>query len=173
MEKAMARQNLGYDKNVPLVKLSIPDLDGLHYFITSTPEATLYTPPGRATHGFKAYDILERTVVFVKDSWRIEMSDIQAEGMVYKVLTEANVRNVPRCVASGDILPADYHATKTHTYSKEEWACDEATHLIPRRHHRLCLDLVGRVLVGFTSSREMVSAVKDALIGELSQCGLI
>src|SRR6266436_8342280 len=68
MEKAMARQNLGYDKNVPLVKLSIPDLDGLHYFITSTPEATLYTPPGRATHGFKAYDILERTVVFVKDS---------------------------------------------------------------------------------------------------------
>ena len=57
MEKAMARQNLGYDKNVPLVKLSIPDLDGLHYFITSTPEATLYTPPGHATHGFKAYDI--------------------------------------------------------------------------------------------------------------------
>ncbi len=172
-EEIVARRILQCNENVPLVKLSIPGLHGPRYFITSTPEAAMYTPPGRATRGFRAHDISENKLVFVKDSWRIDMPDIQAEGMVYKVLTEANVRNVPRCVASGDILPADYHATKTHTYSKEEWACDEATHLIPRRHHRLCLDLVGRVLVGFTSSREMVSAVKDALIGELSQCGLI
>lgn len=172
-EETTARRLLPYDVNVPLVKLSIPDLDGPRYFITSTPEAAIYTPAGRATRGFMAHDISENKLVFVKDSWRIDMPDIQAEGMVYKALTEANVRNVPHCVASGDILSADYHATKTHTYSKEEWACAEATHLIPHRHHRLCLDLVGRVLVGFKSSREMVSAVRDALVGELSQCGLI
>jgi hypothetical protein len=175
-EKAAAREALQVDETVPLFKLSIPDKYGVRYFVTSAPEATPHTPPGRATRGFKAYDILQGNVVFLKDSWRIDLPDIQPEGQVYQTLRDADVCNVPCCLASGDIASAawsaDYHATRTHIYTKKSWACCLATHFNPHRHYRLSLDLVGRVLVEYNSSYEMVSAVRDALIGEFSQWGL-
>ena len=132
-EKAAAREALHLGKTVPLVKLSIPDeyYGGICYFVTSAPEATLYTPPGCATHGFKAYDVQHGTVVFLKDLWRIDLSDIQAEGQIYKMLRDADVCNVPRYVASGDIGSTDYHTTRTHIYTKKSWACCLAKNFIP------------------------------------------
>lgn len=171
-EKSVAREALQLDETVPLVKLSIPDEYGLRYFVAPAPQATPYTPPGRATRGFKSYDILQGKVVFVKDSWRIDLPDILAEGQIYKMLRDANVDHVPHCVASGDIASADFHATRTQTYTEKPWARILATQLIPHRHYRLCLDLVGRIIVEYRNSYEMVSALRDALIGEFSQCGL-
>jgi hypothetical protein len=60
-------------------------------------------PPGCATCGFKAYNVLQGTVVFLKDLWRIDLPDLQAEGQVYWMLRDTNVCNVPHCLASGDI----------------------------------------------------------------------
>jgi hypothetical protein len=157
---------------VSLVKLSIPDADGDRYFVVPAPKATLYTPPGRATRGFKAYDVSKETVVFLKDSWRIDLPDILAEGVIYKILNNANARHIPRCLASGDISSIEYHATKTHLYAVELAAGRKVeAHFIPHRHHRLVLDVVGRVLVEYESSFEMVSAVRDALIGEFLHHG--
>jgi hypothetical protein len=176
-EKVAARDALQLDEKTPLVKLSIPDADGVRYFVTSAPKATPNTPPGRATRGFKAYDVLQETVVFLKDSWRIDLPDLQAEGQVYRMLRDANVCNVPHCLASGDISTRstedamDYHITRANIYAGEPWACCSDMHFIPYRHHRLSLDLFGRVLVDYKSSYEMVSAVRDALIGEFLQLG--
>jgi hypothetical protein len=170
-EGLMARKALELDIAVPLIKLSIPNADGsLLYFVTSTPEATLYTPPGRATRGFRAYDVLQGMVVFLKDSWRIDLPDIEAEGRVYKMLRDAAVRHVPHCLASGDILTMEYHATKTHDYVIKPWACHSDAHFTPHQHYRLVLDVVGRALVQYRSSYEMVAAVRNALIGELLHC---
>lgn len=166
VEEDEAREALQLGKTVPLVKLSIPIAGGHCSFVTSAPEAILYTPPGRATRGFKAYHVSKQEVVFLKDSWRINLQDIQAEGKVYEVLNSAQVGNVPHCIASGDISTAQYHATKTQDYVAKPWACRSATQFIPHRHYRLCLNLVGRVLVEYRSSYEMVSAVRDALVGE-------
>lgn len=171
-EKAAAREALQLDKTVPLFRLSIPDADGFRFFITPAPETSLYTPPGRATRGFKAYDVLQQTVVFLKDSWRIDLPDIQAEGQVYVTLRDAEVQHVSQCVASGDILSEDYHATKTQKYVTAGWACRSTTQFLPHRHYRLCLRTVGCVLMEYKSSREMVSAVRDALIGEFCHAGL-
>lgn len=175
-EEVAARNALGLDPNTALVKLSIPDADGVRFFVTHAPIATLYTPPGRATRGFTAYDILRKTVVFLKDTWRIDLQDLQPEGQVYRTLNDADVPNVPHCVASGDIStegPVDYNFTKTHAYVDEPWSCRLPTHgeFTPHRHYRLALDLVGHVLVDYKSSYEMVSAVRDALIGEFLQSG--
>jgi hypothetical protein len=58
-EAIATRQVLGLDKTVSLVKVEIHDADGrLTYFITTLPQATPYTPPGRATHTFQVYDVL-------------------------------------------------------------------------------------------------------------------
>ena len=109
-------------------------------------------------------------MVFLKDSWRINLPDILPEGQIYKTLRDAQVRNVPHCLASGDILSNQYHATITQHYAAKTWACHSATQFIPHQHYRLSLDLVGRVLIEYESSYEMVSAVRDALIGEFLQC---
>ena len=112
--------------------------------ITPAPETTPYAP--------KAHDVLQETVVFLKDSWRIDLPDIQAEGQVYVTLKEAGVHHVPQCLASGDILSPQYHATKTHIYAAALSACHSDTHLIPHQHCRLALDVVGRVLVEYRTS---------------------
>ena len=102
----------------------------------------------------------------MKDSWRVDLPDIQAEGLTYEMLKKACVRNVPECVAYGDILDTDYHATKTFAYSTASWACLSEAHLVPHRHYRLALDIIGRSLVKFKSTYEMVAAVRDAVIGK-------
>lgn len=170
-EEYLARRALNLGAEIPLVKLLIPHADQFRYFVASAPVATLCIPAGRATRGFKAYDLFNQKVVFVKDSWRIDLDGIMAEGKVYEILRDAEARHVPYCLAAGDILCDDYHATKAQIYAEKPWAC-HSTKLVPHRHYRLSLDIVGRVLVEYTSTYEMVSAVRNALIGELVQCGL-
>jgi Fungal protein kinase len=170
-EATIARQALVLDNNTPLVKLAIPHIDGSSlYYIAPVPQVTPYTPPGRATRGFPAYDISRCMPVYMKDSWRVDMPDIWPEGAVYKVLKQHGVRNIPDCLSSGDISTDQYHASKTCRYLNEPWACHSEAHLrhfIPHRHYRLTLDVIGRSLTDFRTSYEMVSAVRDAIIGEL------
>lgn len=166
-ERVAALAALQLHESVPLVKLGIPSKGGnSHYFITGTPRAAFYTPPGRATRGFRAYDLSRKALCYLKDTWRICVPTIQEEGITYKTLMKANVHNIANCVAFGDILPTRYHKTKARSYAKRPWACPTEA-LLPHRHYRLVLDVVGRSLTSFTSSYEMVSAVRDAIIGRL------
>ena len=166
-EATAAREALKLDDTTPLFKLEIPGIDGTsHYFVTSTPRATLYTPPGRATRGFQAYNISQGTLVFLKDSWRVDLPDIQAEGLTYEMLKKAAIRNVPHCLVAGDISTTKYHSTKTFAYTTKPWACYTDAHFIPHRHYRLALNVIGRSLTTFESSYQLVAAVRDSLIGK-------
>jgi hypothetical protein len=170
-EATKARQALVLDDNAPLVKLAIPDTAGSPlYYIAAAPRVTPYTPPGRATRGFQAYDVLGAKLVYMKDSWRVDMPDILPEGEVYKMLEDKNVRNIPHCVSSGNIATDHYHASKTCKYTDKPWACLSGPDLkpfIPHRHYRLTLDVIGLPLTNFKSSFQMVSAVYNAMEGEL------
>ncbi|KAF8443808.1 hypothetical protein L210DRAFT_3735437 [Boletus edulis BED1] len=137
-------------------------------FIAPAPIAPPYSPPGRATRGFVAYDPARKKNVFLKDTWRVDAVGIEKEGDIYKLLHEKQVRNVPRCIAAGDVSTNLYHATKTREYVAESWVCPpfsgpEAARLKLHRHYRLVLDDVGAKLMEFGSSRELVQAVSDAL----------
>ena len=167
-EAVMARQALNLDNTVPLVKLTIPDTDGSPlYYIAASPRVTPYTPPGRATCGFPAYNVSRCMPVFMKDSWRVDVPDIWMEGLVYNKLKAAGVRHVPDCLSSGDIFTTRYHATKTCKYVNAPWACYSTAHFVPHRHYRLTLDVIGRSLTTFRSSYELVSVLHDAIIGKL------
>lgn len=153
-----------------LFKLGIPAEGGVRYFITTAPRIGFYSPPGRATRGFRAYDILTKTCCFLKDTWRIDVQEIQEEGLTYVALQNAEVPNIPMCVAYGDISTTKYHATKTLAYLKEPWACHKNDGLfVPHRHYRLALNIFGKPLSEFESSYEMVAAVRDALIGRFNK----
>jgi hypothetical protein len=68
-EAAVARESLGLDDVVPLAKLEIPRAGcPSEYFVTSTPRATPYMPPGHATHVFHTYNIAQKRKVLLKDS---------------------------------------------------------------------------------------------------------
>jgi hypothetical protein len=110
-------------------------------------------------------------VVFLKDSWRINLTDIQPEGDIYELLKDAQVSNIPECLAWGDISTNNYHATKTEFYTHKIWSCCRSkTYFISHRHYCLSLNVVGCTLMQYKSSFEMVSAVRDTLIDEFSQC---
>ena len=170
-EARVARKALNIEAHIPLLKLSVPGPHGkTQYYITAPPEPTLYTPPGRATRGFTAYDIQWQRLVFLKDSWRIDLCDIMPEGQVYKILNTAKVKHVPTCLASGDISASEYHTTKTQNYVTVPWNSSShhpETRLIPHQHYRLILDVIGQILVNFQSSREMVAAVWNGVIGKV------
>src|SRR5215471_6113447 len=115
--------------------------------VVPLPAPVVYVPPGCATHGFMAYDISRQQVVFLKDSWRVDLPDINPEGLVYDVLNRANVKHVPNCLASGDISSPTYHAMKSHDYASKSWACPLETSLMHHRHYRLILDIVRTCLI--------------------------
>lgn len=163
-----ARRGLQLDDKAELLNLAVPHLTGTRNFVVQSPSATAYTPPGRATRGSRAWDVEEKKLVYLKDSWRVDLPEFESEGLTYQKLEENNVPNVAKCIVAGDIGDSAYHATKTQNYVSRDWACDTGSSLTPHRHYRLILDIVGRPLTRFESTREMVQAVRDALIGTWS-----
>ena len=162
-ESRMARRALKLGANIPIVWLSVPGPnDTLSYFDVATPQSTAYTlgtlpvPSVPITHP-------------VTDSWRINLPTFTPEGEVYAKLNAASVRNVPQCLASGDISTSPYYATKTCDYVQNSWACKGCPNgpWVPHQLHRLVLNILGRSLVNYKSSHEMVTAVCDSLYGGL------
>jgi hypothetical protein len=160
-EAKLARECLELKKDEALVKITVPGETGETHYVTRVPTAGPYTPPGRATRGFVAYDIGRKRKVFLKDTWRVDLPDIKQEGETYKLLWDAGVRNIAACSAAADI---PNHCTRTHTFEKKSWACKVMIELIPHQHYRLVLDVVGQSLTDFSSSFEMLGSVRDALI---------
>jgi len=134
-------------------------------YVIKPPVARPYTPPGRATRTSIAYDIQRRVVVFFKDSWRVAFNEVMREGEVYAILNKAKVPNIPRCSASGDVSDEVYHSTSTDRFANASWAIKRTHEFTPHRHHRLILDDVGEKLETFRRSKDMVSAIRAALIG--------
>jgi hypothetical protein len=125
-------------------------------------------PVGRWTRTSVAYHCQENRRVFFKDSWRVSHPEITPEGDIYSMLRGSNVRNVPGCLAHGDVgneVVNDYHRTRTHEFVIFTNKPDSKT-ITHYRHYRLVLDTVGRELTSFKSSKELVSAIYASLIGK-------
>lgn len=160
VEARLARICLEADEKAVLVKITVPGPNSQMEYVVRAPIATHYTPPGRATRGFEAYDIQRCRKVYVKDTWRVDLSGIEREGETYELLHKAGVRNLAVCSAAGDI---SNHTTVTHLFRNKPWACKTACELVPHHHYRLVMDTVGLSLTRFPSSSVMLSSVRDAV----------
>jgi len=98
--------------------------------------------------------------VFIKDTWWVDLPDIEKEGDTYQLMQVAQVKNIALCSAAGDI---EDHTTLTHLYQDELWACKTKNVLVPHHHYQLVLDVIGDHLTNFSSSWEMSCCVLDAL----------
>lgn len=117
---------------------------------------------GRATRGYPAWDLTTKSVVFVKDSWRSLDPCVEKETDILRKLNAANVINVPTLLWGDDLG----QKTKTKSYTDEKWNLGaESSHLSERAHVRFAEDFVGLPLSKFKSSKELVQAIYDAMLG--------
>ncbi|KAF8509372.1 hypothetical protein BU17DRAFT_99005 [Hysterangium stoloniferum] len=115
------------------------------------------SPLGRSTRVFKAYCIETGKLVLLKDTWRIVSATQSPEHMIYERLKKHGVRNICTCKEGCDVLQ---QCTKTQDSSMVK-------HPSPFRrlqHYRLVLNEIGRSLSDFRDTKEMVTAVRDAIV---------
>ncbi|KAI9442083.1 hypothetical protein BJY52DRAFT_1089943, partial [Lactarius psammicola] len=157
-----------FDHSTSLLVVSLHNQDlhpEPHRYVIISPRARPSLPIGRSTRMSVAYDLQRKKRVFMKDSWRIVAANTTMEGQVYQMLNQRKVRNVPLCVDFCDVGEDNYHKTQTESLVHESWVPQELQYSFPvLRHHRLVLDNVGKSLENFTSSHEMVRAVRAALV---------
>ncbi|CAL1700736.1 unnamed protein product [Somion occarium] len=137
---------------------------GTRKFIIRQPFWDADSPCGRATRGYAAYDLTERRMVFLKDSWREEGDDCEAE--IYDELMQCNVPYLPNILRSGDVkIEGEIQRTKSHEYSHPSdyptWRlpCEAMRNLV---HYRLVQELA-YPLASARSSRELVQVLHDAV----------
>lgn len=165
-EAIRARTKLGLSSDTTMFKTTIPRSGDSLPFPIIFPRLDFVptTPAGRATRTCVAYDLSGDRKVFFKDSWRVDAEDVAPEGKIYALLNEQGVRNVPTCLASGDVVCQPEQLTMTVVLSRLDWVFRSELVLTAHRHHRIVLNIVGESLAKFTSSRELVQNVHDALI---------
>lgn len=145
-------------------KLTAPgrDDDERDFVVSFPPNYMARLPFGRGTRPMLAFDMKDKKVVFLKDYWRAE--GVDNEGEIYRRLEESQVKNIPSFGWGNDV---GEHKTLTDTLKKSKWAqCSKE--MVSFTHYRMTLDVVGRPLTSFRSSREFVSAIADAIEGKTS-----
>jgi hypothetical protein len=155
-----------------LLSVAIPDPKqplGLSHYIVCGPRTQPFIPVGRWTRTSIAYHVQGDKRVFLKDSWRVILEDITAEGDVYAMLHDHKVPNIPHCLLGSDIGD-DFHRSHTDKFVRKFMQRRNARQFVPHQHYRLVLDTIGRKLEKFRCSREMVKAVRAVVLGELTKC---
>ncbi|KAI0315900.1 hypothetical protein OF83DRAFT_1047161, partial [Amylostereum chailletii] len=130
-----------------------------HVYVAGVPRSCAPNVAGRGTSGYMAVDLDGGSLVWIKDSWRLNKSYVRKEADVYRMLMEADIPHISPMVCGGDV---DDQQTQSHNFVKVPWAC--GTHGVNHHtHHRVVLSIVGRPLKKFTSTRELTTAVRDAI----------
>ncbi|KAF8503151.1 kinase-like domain-containing protein, partial [Hysterangium stoloniferum] len=112
---------------------------------------------GRSTRVFKAYCIETGKLVLLKDTWRIVSATQSPEHMIYEQLKKHGVRNICTCKEGCDVLQ---QCTKTQDSSMVK----RPSPFRRLQHYRLVLNEIGRSLSDFRDTKEMVTAVRDAIV---------
>ncbi|OBZ73754.1 hypothetical protein A0H81_06489 [Grifola frondosa] len=137
-----------------------PQLEAKRYLLVGRAMSTSLSPTGRGTKGFAAYDMTEKTHVFLKDTWRPDSARIHAEGDIYKKLIEHGVRNIATLLYCGDVGVGQPQTTCTQHLLEE---VDTDVRILPRIHYRLVFEEIARPLRKYQNSFEMARAVYAAL----------
>ncbi|KAF8509369.1 hypothetical protein BU17DRAFT_70468 [Hysterangium stoloniferum] len=96
-------------------------------------------------------------LVLLKDTWRIVSATQSPEHMIYERLKKHGVRNICTCKEGCDVLQ---HCTKTQDSSMVK----RPSPFRRLQHYRLVLNEIGRSLSDFRDTKEMVTAVRDAIV---------
>lgn len=106
--------------------------------------------------------------MFLKDTWRAIQKDYSKEGDVYDKLAKAAVPHVACVPAHGD-LPGRWQTTCIGSLKHIDLINRHILERFPyRQHYRMVVDVVARRLTDFKRSKEVVIAIRDAILGKLT-----
>ncbi|KAI0318560.1 hypothetical protein OF83DRAFT_1171013 [Amylostereum chailletii] len=129
-------------------------------YVAGAPVRYALNVVGRGTHGYIAADLDDGSLVWIKDSWRLNKPHIRKEADIYRKLMEARVPHISPMVCGGDIEGQETYSQK---FVDAPWACE--TDIIDHGniHHRVVLSAIGRHLKDFACTRELTTATRDAI----------
>jgi hypothetical protein len=110
-------------------------------FIGLQPTRARLSLLGRSSRGCAVYDVQNKCVCYLKDTWRVDSSLLVQEGKTYEQLHEANVPHIARVVTHGDIVYENTELTTTNPPA----ACSESTSRMTRRGAILAKQIVPTV----------------------------
>lgn len=120
-----------------------------------------YSPTGRATRGYCAFDLEESALRFFKDMWRPNVAGTHPEWDTYRRLKDHGVNCVATAIAGGDV-----HGRNQTTFNHEYLNKRSGTaKLVERVHARIVLKELGRPLEDYADQVELITVCAHALIG--------
>lgn len=140
-----------------------------HRVIVQKPFEVDRSPCGRATRAYLAYSLKLRKPVFLKDSWRVQITGLDPESEIYDTLKVAGVAFIPTVLGAGDVRDSKGQPQVTITH---EWADPKSpqpwlirgSRVMEYTHHRIIQELSYHVSTA-KNSREYTMAFRDALKG--------
>lgn len=130
-------------------------------FLIGIPTAGSYSPTGRATRGYVAYDVDKQRLVFLKDSWRPDSPGVRPELDIYmKLHSSGATRSVATAIGGGDV-----GAPHAQTTRNDQWLKQAGRAPTTRTHYRILTSRIGRPLDTYETSTELMCVVADALRG--------
>ena len=169
--------SVGNRAEYPRKRVDILNLPGTQTsYIVGRSSVTPASPIGRCTRGFVAVEMKTRRLVFLKDSWRPDISGVRPEPHWYKRLQGA--RNIAafshgsdigvvvrrRVVATGGTKPSvQLQRTLTQNYAKKYCQIADMTGYV---HCRIVQCEFYIPLTEFRDSRHLTEIMYDVLLGE-------
>ncbi|KAI0315903.1 hypothetical protein OF83DRAFT_1293074 [Amylostereum chailletii] len=114
----------------------------------------------KGTHGYIAADLDDGSLVWIKDSWRLNKAHVRKEADVYRMLVKAEIPHVSSMLYGGDV---EGQESCNQNFVDAPWACETDGVSHGKIHHRTVVSSVGRSLKDFTCTHELTAATRDAI----------
>ena len=134
-------------------------------FIVGAPFHTTCSTPGRGTRTFLAYDLQDKSIKFLKDTWVPSLAT-SPEMDAYRLLHEKDIPYVMHPVCGGFVRDDEGapQSTTNHKWASvaEGWLAPLNPTMRGYRHVRLVQDIM-HCLKDLKSSRELIKVLRDVV----------
>lgn len=137
--------------------------------IVHKPFAVTHAATGCSTRAYLAWSLTLKKVVFLKDSWRVEITGLSDEDTVYSKLLAADVPFLPTVLCAGDVVVSGVVQETQSQDAARSTAERKIQSSMSRKHfhHRIAQDLAYS-LSTVSNSYEYCQAFRNVYIGGCS-----
>ncbi|KZV62628.1 hypothetical protein PENSPDRAFT_591164, partial [Peniophora sp. CONT] len=114
-----------------------------------------------------AVDMDDEIVVYFKDCWRIDLPNMPSETETYAKLAEAGVQHILKFHRGGDFCKDNGYKRNVSVVGQVD---DRLLEIVPRTHHRILFTTIPTKLIHFSSTRQLVSCISDAITAHCDAC---
>lgn len=156
------------DDNFPPYKMTVHAMKtgATQEVIIQKPFSVTFAATGRATRAYLAWSLTLKKVVFLKDSWRVQVTGLSDEDTVYSKVQAAGVQFLPTVLCAGDVsVDGAVQRTKTQIVARltAGWKIQSS---MSRKHfhHRVVQDLA-HSLTTVANSYEYCQVFRNVFVG--------